>query len=234
MPDSPSPEASAPTFVLPGVSDRTVVVGQTGSGKTWFGVWLLSHMNYDQMPWVIVDYKREALFRELGKASFRSLLSPDSAAPKKPGLHLLQPFESDDGAMDDFLWRIWKKGRCGIYIDEAMMIPAGRGSAMRAILTQGRSLRIPVIALSQRPVEIDRYFFSEARCFAEFFLMDRDDRITLKRYTPFHPDNIPDTHHCYWYDSQSRKESYLAPVPPKETFLSRLRARAPRKFWFDL
>lgn len=236
LPDVPvdeKPEA-APAFVLPGVNDRTIVVGQTGSGKTWFGVWLLSHMNYNQMPWVIVDYKREALFRELGKGAFRSTLTPNSDAPKKPGLHLLQPFENDADAMDDFLWRLWKKGNVGIYIDEAMMMPAGRGSAMRAILTQGRSLRIPVIALSQRPVEIDRYFFSEARCFAEFFLMDRDDRITLKRYTPFHPDNVPETHHCYWYDGQSRKVSYLAPVPDKATFLGRMRSRAPRKFWLEL
>lgn len=230
----PLDDPPQPAFVLPGVSDRTIIVGQTGSGKTWFGVWLLSLMNYDQMPWIIIDYKRETLFRELGKSSIRSHLKPSSLAPTKPGLYLLQPFESDDDAMDDFLWRVWKKGRCGIYIDEAMMIPAGRRSAMRAILTQGRSLKIPVIALSQRPVEIDRYFFSEARCYAEFFLMDRDDRITLKRYTPFHPDNVPENHHCYWYDGQSRKVSYLAPVPHKDTFLSRLRARAPRRFWMEL
>ncbi len=105
---------------------------------------------------------------------------------------------------------------------------------MRAILTQGRSLRIPVIALSQRPVEIDRYFFSEARCFAEFFLMDRDDRITLKRYTPFQPDQVPERFQCFWYDNSSRKVSYLEPVPDKETFLARLRSRAPRRFWLEL
>lgn len=226
---------SAPSsFILPGVSDRTVIVGQTGSGKTWFGVWLLSRMPIERMPWVVIDYKRETLFRELGPQAFRSRLTVDSAAPKKPGLHLLQPFESDDDAMDSFLWRVWKRGGIGLYIDEAMMMPAGRGSAMRAILTQGRSLRIPVIALSQRPVEIDRYFFSEARCFAEFYLLDRDDRVTLKRYTPFHPDDIPERHHCYWYDGKTRQVSYLAPVPDREAFLGRLRSRAPRRFWLEL
>lgn len=234
MSDAVIETAPVTPFILPGVSDRTIIVGQTGSGKTWFGVWLLSMMNYDRMPWVVIDYKREALFRELGKSTFRAMLNVHSEAPKKPGLYLLQPFESDDEAVDDFLWRLWRKGNVGIYIDEAMMMVAGRGSAMRAILTQGRSLKIPVIALSQRPVEIDRYFFSEARCFAEFFLMDREDRKTLTRYTPFQPDNVPEAHHCYWYDSQTRRELYLAPVPHKDAFLGRIKARAPRKFWLEL
>lgn len=182
----------------------------------------------------MIDYKREELFRQLGKAAWRSVLSPSSEAPRKPGLHLIQPFEHDDDAMDAFLWRIWKRGNIGLYIDEGMMIPAGRGSAMRAILTQGRSLRIPVIALSQRPVEIDRYFFSESNFFAEFFLMDREDRKTLTRYTPFDADDIPEAHHCYWYNGKTRQVDYLSPVPDRETFLARLRARAPRRFWLDL
>lgn len=219
---------------LPGPSDRTIVVGQTGSGKTYAGVWLLSHQDIGRRPWVVIDYKREELFRKLGRQTFRSILTPASAAPSKPGLHLIQPFESDDDAMDAFLWRVWKRGGIGIYIDEGMMIPAGRGSAMRAILTQGRSKRIPVIALSQRPVEIDRYFFSEANFYAEFFLMDREDRKTLTRYTPFNPDEVPEPYHFYWYDGKKRKVDYLAPVPPEETFLGRIRAQAPRRMWLDL
>lgn len=227
-------ENSPPPLELPGPADRTIIVGQTGSGKTWLGVWLLSHQAIDRRPWVVIDYKREELFRQLGRHAWRSILTPASPPPKKPGLHLIQPLESDDDAMDAFLWRIWKRGNIGLYIDEGMMIPAGRGSAMRAILTQGRSLRLPVIALSQRPVEIDRYFFSEAQYFAEFFLMDREDRKTLTRYTPFDADDVPAAHHCYWYDSKRRAVSYLAPVPDRETFLARLRSRAPRRFWLDL
>lgn len=217
---------------LPGVADRTIIVGQTGSGKTYFGVWLLSHQDMVKRPWVVIDYKREALFHELGKNTYRGLLRPGSDPPRKPGLYLIQPMESDDDAMDDFLWRVWKRGNIGLYIDEGMMIPAGRGSAMRAILTQGRSLRLPVIALSQRPVEIDRYFFSESSFFAEFFLMDREDRKTLTRYTPFNADEVPERHHCYWYDSKRRVVEYLAPVPDKADFLGRIRARAPRRMWW--
>ena len=230
MTDSADPKPLA----LPGPSDRTIIVGQTGSGKTWFGVWLLSHQDIARRPWVIIDYKREELFRKLGKAAFRSILNPSSPAPKKPGLHLIQPFESDDDAMDAFLWRVWKQKNIGLYIDEGMMIPAGRGSAMRALLTQGRSLKTPVIALSQRPVEIDRYFFSEATFFAEFFLMDREDRKTLTRYTPFDADDVPENHHCYWYNAKTRRVDYLAPVPDAETFLARLRSQAPRRMWLDL
>lgn len=233
--DGTSPEQNIKSsFAFPGDGDRTVVVGQTGSGKTWFGVWLLSHQSYHRRPWVVVDYKREDLFRQLGKHAFRSILNPNSAPPKKPGLHLIQPLETDDDAMDAFFWRVWSRGGIGLYIDEAMMVPAGRGSALRAILTQGRSLRIPLIALSQRPVEIDRYFFSESQYFAEFFLMDRDDRITLKRYTPIDPDMVPDPFHCYWYDSKQRKLMGLSPVPDSAEFLRRLRERSPRRLWFDL
>lgn len=234
MPDSADLAPAAPPLKLPGPSDRTIVVGQTGSGKTWFGVWLLSHQDIGRRPWVVIDYKRETLFRDLGKAAWRSILSPQSKAPAQPGLHLLQPFEADDEAVNEFLWRVWRRRGIGLYIDEAMMMPAGRGSALRAILTQGRSLRIPVIALSQRPVEIDRYFFSESNHFAEFFLMDREDRKTLTRYTPFDPDDVPERHHCHWYDAGEREQSYLAPVPDKESFLGRLRGRAPRRFWLDL
>jgi len=222
------------SFVLPGDSDRTVIVGQTGNGKTWFGVWLLSHASFNRRPWIVVDYKREQLFRQLGRHTFRSYLTPRSAVPRKPGLHLIQPLETDDEAMDDFLWRVWSQENVGIYIDEAMMMPAGRGSAMRAILTQGRSKRIPVIALSQRPVEIDRYFFSESQFYAEFFLMDRDDRVTLKRYTPFDPDVVPEPYHCFWYDAKQRKVFSMAPVPDAAEFLGRIRERAPRRIWFDL
>jgi hypothetical protein len=224
----------AGNFVFPGDSDRTVIVGQTGSGKTYFGFWLLSNMSYSRRPWIIVDYKRETLVRQLGKNAFRSRLTPASKPPTKAGLHLIQPLETDDDAMDEFFWRVWARGGIGIYIDEAMMVPAGRGSALRAILTQGRSLRIPVIALSQRPVEIDRYFFSESQYFAVFFLMDRDDRITLKRYTPIDPDLVPAEFHAYWYDAKRRSTSYLSPVPDAATFLSRMRERAPRRIWFDL
>lgn len=223
----------APPLELPGPSDRTIIVGQTGSGKTWGGVWHLSHQDIGRRPWVIIDYKREVLFRKLGKQTFRSILSPSSPAPTKPGLHLIQPFESDDDAMDAFLWRVWRKGNIGLYIDEGMMIPAGRGSAMRAILTQGRSLRIPVIALSQRPVEIDRYFFSEANYFQQFFLMDREDRKTLTRYTPFDPDEVPEEHHSYWYSAKSRKVVYLGPVPDMDGILARIRSHAPKRFWLD-
>lgn len=237
MPDIPIPQETPPSpaatqLVLPGPSDRTIIVGQTGSGKTVFGVWLLSLQNIHAQPWVIIDYKRERLFRQLGRHAYRSILTPSSAAPVKPGLHLIQPFESDDEAMDDFLWRVWRRGGIGLFIDEGMMIPAGRGSAMRAILTQGRSKRIPIIALSQRPVEIDRFFFSESQFFAEFFLVDREDRKTVARYTPIEPDDVPDDYHCFW--AHKRKVEYLAPVPDEEIFLARLRARAPRRFWLDL
>lgn len=226
------PENKSESLSLPGASDRTVIVGQNGSGKTWFGVWLLSHMDYDRRPWIVIDYKREELFAQLGKNTYRSRLDPSSPPPKKPGLHLIQPFESDDEEMDGFLWRVWQRGGIGLYIDEGTMIPAGKGSAMRAILTQGRSMKIPVIALSQRPVDIDRFFFSEAKFFAEFYLMDRDDRVTVKRYAPFDPNDVPEPFHCYWYDAHRRKVSYLAPVPNSASFLDRLRSRAPRRLWF--
>lgn len=211
-----------------------MIVGQSGSGKSWFGVWLLSHASYHRRPWIVVDYKRETLFQQLGRHAFRGRLTPSSVIPRKPGLYHLQPLEGrDDDAMDDFLWRVWVQGQVGLYFDEGTMVPAGRGSAFRAIQTSGRSLKIPTITCSQRPVEIDRYAFSEAQYYARFFLQDRDDRLTLKRYTPFDPDLVAPEHHCHWYDSRRRQTMLLTPVPDCETFLERIRNRAPRRFWFD-
>lgn len=226
--------ANEELFRFPDASHRVAIVGQTGSGKTTFGVWLLSHTPIEERPWVVVDYKREILFRQLGKHSFRSILTPKSPAPKKPGLHIIQPFESDDAAMDDFFWRIWERGNTGLYIDEALMPPAGRGSAIRAILTQGRSKKIPLIALSQRPVEVDRYYFSEAQFFSIFYLLDRDDRITMKRFTPIDPDWELPAYHSYWFDAQKRLTLPIKPIETDGSVLQRLRDRAPRRLWFDL
>jgi hypothetical protein len=91
-----------------------------------------------------------------------------------------------------------------------------------------------VIALSQRPVDIDRCFFTESKYFATFFLLDREDRKTVERYSPLDPDAELPEFCCFWYDSRRRILLDLQPVPESSTFLERLRNKAPKRLWFDL
>jgi hypothetical protein len=220
-------------FRWPGPSDRTFIVGQNGTGKTQFAVWLLSHQDFDKRPWVIIDYKREQLFTKLRRMkALRGELKPSASVPKAPGLYLMRPMQSDDGDVDDFLWRVWRKGKVGLYFDEGSMPPSGPNSAVAAILTQGRSLLIPVIALNQRPVEIDRKFKSEAKYIAMFYLIDRDDRKEMTRYMPIDPDGDFPDFRPWWYDSSRRNLMLLPKAPDAATLLARIAERAPRRVWF--
>src|ERR1700751_6052757 len=93
-------------FRFPKPTQRTVILGATGSGKSVFGLWVLSYMNFEDMPWVIVDYKGDDLLEEIledhnwkvtrnrvvrGFNSPIKEISPTDPVPKKPGLYYMRP-----------------------------------------------------------------------------------------------------------------------------------------------
>lgn len=219
-------------FTLPTAEDRTVVIGPTGSGKTVGGAWLLSRQRLDKRPWVALDFKREILWDQVGSPPMQSLKV--GQMPKRPGLYRMPVRPDEDDALEDWLWHVWHKGNVGLFADEASLIPQGK--AFKAILRQGRSLRIPVIACTQRPVDCDREIFSEAQYRWCFGLGDdrdwqvirglmgrrdlRDELATLPR------------HWSLWWDDKQRELTTLRPTPPPATVAADLRAATPYRSVF--
>lgn len=104
---------------------------------------------------------------------------------------------------------------------------------MRAILQQGRSLRIPVIAGNQRPVDLgDRNFLEQADYFAVFQLNNREDRKIVAQFAPIDPDTMPAAFHAYWYDVKRDQLYLLTPVPNSNIILTRIGDRTPRRLLF--
>lgn len=204
-------------FRLPTNQQRVAVIGRTGSGKTQFGVWLLSKAPFDRQPYVMVDYKGDDLIngsdrvREIGLGEI----------PKHPGLYVVRPLPQDEEAVENWLWKVWQHERIGLYFDEAYVLPKN-SSAFQAILTQGRSKRIPAICLTQRPSWISRFVFSEADYYAIFHLNDHRDRQTVQAFTPKERLDVSrrlENYSCYWYDVGKDNVFQMQPVPSAENIL---------------
>lgn len=179
-------------------------------------------MPWDRMPYVIIDYKGEDLLNSI--EGVRHVRFKDKLG--KSGLHILSPTpEVDDEAVEAYLWKLWKQENTGLFIDEAYQLP-DKG-ALRAILTQGRSKKLPAIILSQRPVSISRFVFSEADFFAIFHLNHQDDDKTVRKFIPGmeRRSDMPEYHSRY-YDVGKNALFGLRPVPDRDTILGKFYDRA--------
>lgn len=205
---------------LPDDSKRLAIIGRTGTGKTVVGAYHLSQRNFNNIPWIMVNFKRDELLDSIPHVKELD----GYEIPKANGLYQIHPhpddFEKRGGVGDQWLMRIWERGGCGIYFDEAMLLDMNlRG--IKAIQTQGRSLQIPTIACTQRPVAIQRTFFSEADFFQIFPLNDKRDYETIDGFIPhkLHGVEFPDRY-SYYHDVGKGKKGaiMLPPVPsPEET-----------------
>lgn len=226
---------------LPGEQDRVSIVGKTGSGKTVMGLHILREMQlYEKMPWVIIDYKGDD---HIAKIPAR-ILPPRSEPPKEPGLYKLSasPFQNANDPVDAFLKKVWHNGDTGLFFDEAYMLPDRYGrtdsGTLRALFTTGRSRHIPIISLSQRPVDVTRYNFSEASHHVIFRLNDKRDRDTVRQYVPqehfdsaFESGTPLKKHHSLWYDVDEDNVFEMLPCPDPKTVVSRFRYLAEKTKW---
>lgn len=235
---------------------RTVVLGRTGSGKSQFSCALLSTRNFDEMPWTIIDFKGEDLILDIlrtvnGSIKSRSgdvikHISPFDPVPTKPGLYYMKVRPILDAPpLEAWLWKvhgekrgtIGKKyvGNMGLMIDEGYCMPQPiKGGAFDVILTQGRSLHIPVIVLYQRPVWMSRFAVAQADFFAVFEQNDvRDLKITSQFVKPVRGDNgqtitvfneLP-RYNCLWYDVGQGVSTVLAPAPDRQSIINLFKSR---------
>jgi hypothetical protein len=219
-------------LILPNESQRLAVIGRTGSGKTHAAMWHLSQRSYMSRPWIVFDTKGDDFIHELEKsqASVKEI-SIDASPPNKAGIYIVRPLPSEQEEIEAFLWKVWARGRTGVYIDEGYMIgkPGMGNPALNALLTQGRSKKIPMIVLSQRPVWLTRFVWSESDFFQIFHLNDIEDRRIIKRFAPIDINITLPLHCSYWFDVSHNSLLGLKPVPDKETIMGifdkRLRAR---------
>jgi hypothetical protein len=211
-------------FRFPGGDDRTTILGATGSGKSTCGLWMLAHQRLDRRPWVIFDFKREQFFDRIGFPPIHAI-DLDARPPKKPGLYLVSPRPGEDDAVERFIWRLWEKENCGLYVDEAPLMPAG--DAFQAVLQQGRSKRMPVIACTQRPVGVARGLFSEANYVCVYDILDKRDFKTVEGVVPASMAEPVLWHHWRWFDRARRVVLNMRPVPKPDAVAAMLNAKAP-------
>lgn len=189
-------------FRTPSKHDRIVIIGKTGTGKTIAGLWHLSLFD-DSIPWVLFDYKLDSHIASLNLPQWNGNVK------RLDGFQVIHPLPGDD--VQPLLWSLWQRGNVGIFIDESYMMP--NCDAMNAILTQGRSKSIPVIACTQRPVFLPRFYFSEADFVQIFWLNDLRDRKTVESLLPSPIERLPKYESTY-YDVARDEVTVLSRCPP--------------------
>jgi hypothetical protein len=212
----------------PNDTHRHCIFGRTGSGKTVAALWWLQRRSYDRMPWIVFDWKCD---ENIEKISHAMDLKVTADPPKRPGIYVVRPLpEVDDKAVDEMMWKILDRGRTGVYVDEGYMISM-YNKAYRALLTQGRSKRIPIITLSQAPAHISPFILRESEFIQCFHLQTPNDIKRMAEYMPgVNVSNLEQYHSVYW-DVAANRTAFLAPVPPVDTIMARFDAKRPPRGW---
>lgn len=210
------------SLTLPDDGERITIIGKTGSGKTQGAAWLLANRSYTEKPWIVFNWKYDQLLDDIPGAK---VISVTDAVPKKPGVYLVHPHPGQEDAVEALMWRIWQRENVGVFIDEGYMISA-RSAAYQAILTQGRSKRIPTITLTQRPSWLTRFAFSEADYIQLYQLTDRRDAKTVREFMPLPIENrLPAPYWSWWWDNGRNYAAALKPVPKRDIILQRFKSR---------
>jgi hypothetical protein len=206
-----------PRFIMPNDEQRLTIIGMTGSGKTQAAAWHLSRRSYTRRPWIVFDFKHEKLFQEIPKLEEIGITDK---IPRHPGLYVVRPDPTEKEEVETFLTAIWRKERVGVYVDEGYMIHKN-SVGLERLLTQGRSKQCPIIMLTQRPVGVSRFAFSEADFIQCFQLTDNRDKKTVNEYASYLPldTDLPERFWSWWGDSVQRKPIMLQPVPDRDTIL---------------
>lgn len=212
------------TFRLPGDDEHMAIIGRNGSGKTQFATWVLSERSFDRMPWIVLNFKEEPIFDEINQA--REFKLTDKI-PSQPGIYVCDVVafhEKDAETLDQFFFHCWQHRNVGIFVDEGYNATGLKW--FRACLSQGRSRNVPMVVLSQRPVWMDKFVWSEASRYAAFDLNITDDKITASKMIPGYKLVRLQPFHCVWHDVKTKQTMILSPCPDRDRILRRFRERS--------
>lgn len=208
-------------FQWPRTDQHATIIGMNGSGKSVFAAHMVSCAPLNRMPYILIDYKNEELFNAVDRAKYIDFKDQ----PKEPGFYILKAEPSrDDEKVNSFLYNVLRKEKRGLIYDEGYSIP--NLGAMETLYMQGRSKQIPIITLTQRPVWLTRFAFTEASYICLFRLNDKRDKDTVKAWTPENDPvwdlkkRLPD-YHARWYDSKQNASFVLKPSPTPEEILEK-------------
>lgn len=233
-------------FRWPNPDEHCAIVGRNGTGKSQFGAYVLAKRDLKNSRTIVLDYKGEELFNSIERIREIDVYG---ALPKHNGLYILRVHPGMNEAVEKFLWKIWEKENTGLFVDEGYMIPSSEGGAFQALLTQGRSKRTPVITLSQRPVKVSRFAFSESSHIALFHLNDKRDQKTIAESLPEgFVDWVPSEfrgvdsdrdlgnrlpkYHARWYNVKDDAKFVLKPVPEADQIVAEIDAQLePKQRW---
>lgn len=193
---------------LPGPKDRVAVIGSTGSGKTVAALWHLSRANLNARPWIVFDFKDDDNIALIEKAQHVDLKFRPAADAK--GVYVVHPMRTDDEAVNEMMVDLLSRGNVGLYIDEPDM---NNATGFEDVLRKGRSHYVPVIALTQRPVDCNRYMLSEAGFYHVFDLADQRDWNVVKQFIPAEFPTSMKKYHSFYYDRDRKQLTRFAPVP---------------------
>jgi len=200
---------------FPSDKQRLTIVGATGSGKTQAAMWHLSRRDYLSRPWIVYDYKYDSMINQIEGAIH---IAVTDEPPTQPGIYIVHP---DPGEVDEVasqMWQIWKQENIGVYIDEGYMV-GNNNRAFRTLLTQGRSKHIPMIILSQRPVWMDKFVFTESEFFQVFRLQNTRDIKNVGEFIPHDITKRLPEYYSYYYDAPDDSLVILKPVPNENVIL---------------
>jgi hypothetical protein len=213
----------------------------TGSGKSTFAIWLFAESaDFHRKPWTILDFKGEDIIGEGLTRKLFALLPIEKDIPEKPGIYVVRhdPLRGQDPVIN-FLWRIYQRGKIGLFLDEATMVPELRGEAnsggpFQSILSQGRSKEIPVYTLAQRPVNVNRMVYTENQFYSAFRLKSKDDLKKVKGEIPEDSKNYQRVwgedvtlrkFWSRWYDVERDTNYLLRPSPTGSQSLDIIKER---------
>lgn len=207
-------------LALPSIKpgERAIIAGRTGSGKTVLGNWLIKR---SPQKWVIFNPKHTAGYNDLPHVEILDGFNAkkiDAAIPKSRYILLnFKPAESDPRFMDACVaWLHDQYDNIGLCADELYTLhDSGRPlPGLTGWLTRGRERKQSFAGLTQRPVWISRFCFSEADYIGGMSLQLASDRKAMMQNTG-RAEYLKklDPHYWLWYRVSADGLDLYGPVP---------------------